>query len=66
MTEQSGFTGWRVPPLGGWVAWAYAGLWWLLLGAALAATVAAALASEWDGPYRVPLLRAGINYMPSA
>lgn len=61
MTE-SGFTGWRVPPLGGWVSWAYAGLWWLLLAAALAATVAAALESEWDGPYRVPLLRAGINY----
>ena len=62
VTEQSGFQGWRVPPLGGWVSWAYAGLWWLLLAAALAATVASALESEWDGPYRVPLLRAGINY----
>ena len=62
MTEETGFKGWRVPPLGGWVSWVYAGLWWLLLGAALAATAAAALESEWDGPYRVPLLRAGINY----
>lgn len=62
VTEQSGFQGWRVPPLGGWVSWAYAGLWWLLLGAALAATVATAIESEWDGPYRLPLLRAGINY----
>lgn len=62
MTEESGFKGWRVPPIGGWVSWVYAGLWWLLLAAALAATVASALESEWDGPYRIPLLRAGINY----
>ena len=27
-----------MPPLGGWVSWAYAALWWLLLAAALAAT----------------------------
>lgn len=51
-----------MPPLRGWGLRGYEGLWWLLLAAAAAATVMAALESEWDGPYRVPLLRAGINY----
>ncbi|MGQ0661534.1 hypothetical protein [Sphingosinicella sp.] len=59
---ESGFQGWRVPPLGGWALRVYAVLWWLLLAAALATTVLIALASAWDGPERIPLLRAGINY----
>jgi hypothetical protein len=59
---ESGFQGWRVPPLGGWTLRLYEGLWWLLLAAALTATVLIALASAWDGPSRIPLLRAGINY----
>lgn len=61
MTEP-GFQGWSVPPLGGWALRVYTALWWLLLAAALAATVLIALASAWDGPERIPLLRAGINY----
>lgn len=62
MSEETGFEGWRVPPLRGWGLRVYEGLWWLLLAAALTATVLIALASAWDGPTRMPLLRAGINY----
>ena len=53
---------WQVPPLRGRVLTAYSVLWWLLFAAAVAVTGLTVAHSEWDGPNRMPLLRAGINY----